>query len=89
MFGDESAGPRGQVHERCLLHHVDNSRIEVGLLSWNARQPDCASHIPSPWYIELSQGPWHEDIHVVVRLVSQVFSLSISFCIPVLPARMF
>jgi hypothetical protein len=62
-----------------LLHHVDNPWIEVGLLSWNAWQPDCTSYISSPRHIELSQGSGHEDVIVIVRQVfffSSLFSFS-------------
>ena len=76
--------------EGVLLHHVDNPRIEVGLLSWNMWQPDRTSHISSPWHVELSQGSGHEVIRLVVGLIGQVLSVSILLSVtPVLPARMF
>ena len=76
--------------EGVLLHHVDNTRIEVGLLSWNAWQPDCTSHISSPWHVELSQGSGHEVIRLVVGLIGQVLSVFVLLSVTsVLPARMF
>ena len=77
--------------EGVLLHHVDNPRIEVGLLSWNAWQPDCTSHISSPRHIELSQGSGHEVVRLVVGLIGQhFFSIPVLLSItPVLPAQMF
>jgi len=76
--------------EGVLLHHVDNARIEVGLLSWNARQPDCTSHISSPWHVELSQGSGHEVFCLVVGLIGQVISVFVLLSLtPVLPARVF